>query len=200
MRSLIASLNQESGGTGTSTGARTRRQPPENVFTTLVDLLAPETSVAVVTSAPTALLDALLAQLPAAALLPDPGSSSSSSSSATTTAASSASAGGPVTAATLSALSAAQKRAALVRVLRSPQFHQSLGVLTAALRDGGLPTVAAALGVRVENGGYVPGGTVPLGGGDAVEAFVKGVERAVVDEDKEKKSEVEGEGEKMDTS
>lgn len=72
-----------------------------------------------------------------------------------------------------------QKRALLKKVLRSPQFTQSLASLTIALRDGGLPNISAALGVQVENGGMVRGGTVPLGGGDAVEAFVEGVKKTV---------------------
>lgn len=77
------------------------------------------------------------------------------------------------------AMSAQQKRALVKKVLRSPQFSQSLSSLTAALRDGGLPSVAEALGVPVENGGRVRGGTVPLGGGDAIEAFVEGVKKTV---------------------
>jgi 26S proteasome regulatory subunit N13 len=72
-----------------------------------------------------------------------------------------------------------QKRTLLKKVLRSPQFHQALGSLTIALRDGGLPTVAEALGIKVENGGYVRGGSMPLGGGEAVEAFVQGVKKTV---------------------
>ncbi|KAK3694842.1 proteasome complex subunit Rpn13 ubiquitin receptor-domain-containing protein [Podospora appendiculata] len=77
------------------------------------------------------------------------------------------------------AMSSDQKRALLKKVLRSPQFHQSLTSLTTALRDGGLPSVSEALGIAVENGGVVRGGTMPLGGGDAVEAFVEGVKKTV---------------------
>lgn len=72
-----------------------------------------------------------------------------------------------------------QKKRLLKRVLRSPQFHQSLGTLTMALRDGGLPAVASALGIQVENNGFIRGGTVPLGGSDAVKAFVEGVKKTV---------------------
>lgn len=43
-----------------------------------------------------------------------------------------------------------------------------------ALRDGGLPMIGEALGLRVVNGGNVRGGRVPMGGGAAVEAFVEG--------------------------
>jgi hypothetical protein len=77
------------------------------------------------------------------------------------------------------AMSSDQKRALLKKVLRSPQFSQSLLSLTIALRDGGLPSIAEALGVEVENRGLVRGGAVPLGGGEAVEAFVEGVKRTV---------------------
>ncbi|EJP69605.1 adhesion regulating molecule [Beauveria bassiana ARSEF 2860] len=73
------------------------------------------------------------------------------------------------------ALSMSQKRALITRVLRSPQFHQALGTLTMALRDGGLPTIAEALGVNLENGGYIQQGGMPLGGGYAVKAFVDGI-------------------------
>jgi 26S proteasome regulatory subunit N13 len=72
-----------------------------------------------------------------------------------------------------------QKRDILRRVLRSPQFMQSLGSLTVALRDGGLPSISDALKIKVENGGFMRRGGVPLGGGDAVEAFLKGVKRLV---------------------
>ncbi len=48
-----------------------------------------------------------------------------------------------------------------------------------ALRDGGLPTVAGALGIQVQNGGYTRGGGVPLEGSEALEAFVKGIKRSV---------------------
>ncbi|GAP86198.1 putative oocyte membrane protein [Rosellinia necatrix] len=77
------------------------------------------------------------------------------------------------------AMSLGQKKALIEKVLRSPQFHQSLTSLTMALRDGGLPTVADALSIKVENGGYMRGSQMPLGGGDAVEAFVEGVKRTV---------------------
>jgi len=82
-------------------------------------------------------------------------------------------------AAARAAMSREEKTALLKKVLRSPQFHQSLTTLTAALRDGGLPTVANALGINVENGGFVRGGTMPLGSGEAVEAFVEGVKKEV---------------------
>jgi 26S proteasome regulatory subunit N13 len=76
-------------------------------------------------------------------------------------------------------LSPAQKRILLNKVIQSPQFHQGLGSLTMAIRDGGLPSVAEALGIKVENGGYLRGGRMPQGGDEAVEAFVKGIKKTV---------------------
>jgi len=82
----------------------------------------------------------------------------------------------------MQALSVGQKREILRKVLRSPQFSQSLGSLTAAIRDGGLPSISDALKVPVENGGFPRRGGVPVGGGDAVESFLKGVKAAVEEE------------------
>jgi 26S proteasome regulatory subunit N13 len=75
------------------------------------------------------------------------------------------------------------KKTLLRKVARSPQFHQSLASLSLALRDGGLPGVADALGIKVENGGYMKGGAMPLGGGDAIRAFVEGAKKTVEDEE-----------------
>ncbi|KAI0022216.1 proteasome complex subunit Rpn13 ubiquitin receptor-domain-containing protein [Xylariomycetidae sp. FL0641] len=82
------------------------------------------------------------------------------------------------------AMSLPQKKSLVEKILRSPQFHQSLTSLSMALRDGGLPTVADALQIKVENGGYIRGGQMPLGGGEAVEAFVEGVKKTVQEEEK----------------
>jgi 26S proteasome regulatory subunit N13 len=84
--------------------------------------------------------------------------------------------------AAISGLSESQKRQVLIRVLRSVQLRQSLGSLTVAIREGGLPSVAEGLEIKVENGGFVKGGNVPLGGAEAVEAFVNGVRRTVKEE------------------
>ncbi|KOS16824.1 Uncharacterized protein ESCO_004759 [Escovopsis weberi] len=81
-------------------------------------------------------------------------------------------------AAALGSLSPDRKKGLLKSVLRSPQFHQALAGLTMALRDGGLPSIAEALGVAVEQGGYFRPG-MPLGGGFAVEAFIEGVKKTV---------------------
>ena len=58
-------------------------------------------------------------------------------------------------------------------------MRQSLGSLTVALRDGGLPNVSSALKINVQNGGFIRGGGMPLGGGEAVKAFVEGVKKTV---------------------
>ncbi|KAF2207502.1 hypothetical protein CERZMDRAFT_2928, partial [Cercospora zeae-maydis SCOH1-5] len=75
-----------------------------------------------------------------------------------------------------------QKKEILNKVLRSPQLQQSLGSLTVALRDGGLPMISEALRIKVENGGNIKGGSMPLGGSAAVEAFVNGVKKTAEEE------------------
>lgn len=84
--------------------------------------------------------------------------------------------------AALQSLDLSQKKSILRKVLHSPQFMQSLGSLTVALRDGGLPSISEALKIPVENGGFMRRGGVPIGGGDAVEAFLEGVRRRVKEE------------------
>lgn len=69
-----------------------------------------------------------------------------------------------------------KKKSIVKKVLRSPQFTQSLVSLTGALRDGGLPMVSQSMGIDVTNGGY--SGTMPLEGGDALEAFLDGAKDA----------------------
>ncbi|KAH7274266.1 proteasome complex subunit Rpn13 ubiquitin receptor-domain-containing protein [Fusarium solani] len=81
-------------------------------------------------------------------------------------------------------LSLNDKRSLLKKVLRSPQFNQALASLTMAIRDGGLPSIADALGVKVQDGGYLRGSGMPMGGGQAVEAFVEGVKKTVEEEKK----------------
>lgn len=78
------------------------------------------------------------------------------------------------------ALSLEKKQALLKKVLRSPQFHQALGTLTMALRDGGLPSIADALNIKVEQDGYLQPG-MPMGGNYAVKAFIDGVKKTVKD-------------------
>lgn len=84
-----------------------------------------------------------------------------------------------IAAAAMGSLEPAQKKEILTKILRSPQFTQSLASLTVAIRDGGLPSISEALKIPVENGGFMRRGGVPLGGGEAVEAFLKGVRNHV---------------------
>lgn len=169
VQNLLKSLQ---GGQNFQSGAQ------EKLFTTLADLLTPPSTLPLVESADEKLVVHLLSFLPPALLLlaqdvddvpADPNPESAM--------------------AAVNALSLEQKKDILRRVLRSPQFTQSLGSLTVALRDGGLPSISDALQIKVENGGFMRRGGVPLGGGDAVEAFLEGVKRHVeehgsADEDK----------------
>jgi 26S proteasome regulatory subunit N13 len=147
------------------------QQQGSQMFTTLPDLLPSPTTIPTIDSATQEQIDNLLSYLPPTILLIAQESAASIDGMVDPTAASATAA--------IEALSLDQKKAILKRVLRSPQFHQSLGSLTMALRDGGLPSIADALGVRIQNGGLVRGGSAPLGGGDAVEAFIEGVKKTV---------------------
>lgn len=140
----------------------------------LSDLLEAPTTVPMVRSADEGYVDSLLYFLPPSVLvLAQQGDGSTGAPDVE------GEPGADSAAAAIAAMSLGQKKSLLEKVLRSPQFHQSLASLTMALRDGGLPSVAEALGVKVENGGYMRGGSMPLGGGDAVEAFVEGVKKSV---------------------
>jgi 26S proteasome regulatory subunit N13 len=77
-------------------------------------------------------------------------------------------------------LSLEKKQTLLKKVLRSPQFHQALGTLTMALRDGGLPSIADALNIKVEQDGYLQPG-MPMGGNSAIKVFIEGVKKTVKD-------------------
>lgn len=169
-------------GNQTLRDRQAQTQEPK-LFTTLPDLLPSSITIPVVDSADQRFVDHLLSHLPPTLLLLAQEVDDISSVEPT-----------PDTAkAAMEALSLDQKKDILRKVMRSPQFHQSLGSLTSALRDGGLPSIADALKVPVRNGGFIkPGGGVPLGGGDAVEAFLNGVKTAV-------EREKEGEEGKMDT-
>lgn len=157
-------------------------QPQDKIFTTLPDLLPSSTTIPVVDAADSTVIDNLLSHLPPVLLLLSQEADDISSVDPNSETAKAA----------IEALSLDQKREILRKVLRSPQFSQSLGSLTTALRDGGVPSISEALTIPVENGGFIRRGGVPLGGGEAVEAFLKGVKASV-----QKKDEAE-EG-KMDT-
>lgn len=172
MQNFLRSL----GGAGAAGGSGSGyQQPQQKLFTTLTDLLTPEACIATLSNASPKYLNTLLSYLPPQLL-------TLSQSADDLTDFSSAS--NETAQASIEALSPAQKKDLLTRVFRSPQLYQSLGSLTMALRDGGLPMVAQAVEVKVENGGLVKGGNVPLGDGAAVEAFLEGVKKTVKEEDK----------------
>lgn len=148
-------------------------QPQGKVFTTLSDLLPSSTTIPVIDSADAAFVDNLLTHIPPVLLLLSQEADDISSVDPN-----------PETArAAIENLSLDQRKEVLRKVLRSPQFSQSLGSLTAALRDGGVPSISEALKIPVENGGFIRRGGVPLGGGEAVEAFLKGVKASVENKD-----------------
>jgi 26S proteasome regulatory subunit N13 len=140
------------------------------IYTTLPDLLPTSVTIPIVDSATPQQIDNLLSYLPPTILLIAQEAASIDGMVEPNS---------EVASTAMQALSLDQKKAILRRVLRSPQFHQSLGSLTMAIRDGGLPSIADALGVQLQNGGLVRGGSMPLGGGDAVEAFIQGVKKTV---------------------
>ena len=171
VQNFLASLN--SGNTASSS----QQTPVEKAYTTLPDLLTTSTTIPFIESASSQEVDTLCAFLPPELfLLSQESSSDPSSSDPDPTPAAGQAA--------IEALSTEQKKDILKRGLRSPQFHQSLGSLTIALRDGGLPMIGDALGLKVANGGQIKGGSMPLGGGEAVEAFVKGVQKTVEENEK----------------
>ncbi|KAI1759746.1 proteasome complex subunit Rpn13 ubiquitin receptor-domain-containing protein [Hypoxylon sp. FL1150] len=162
VRNFLQSL-QGNAGAGASQGEG-------KLYPLLSDLLTPPTTVPMVRPATEEQVDDLLSFLPPAVLVlaqqADQGDTTAEPTAAAVQAAK-------------EAMSLGQKKALLEKVLRSPQFHQSLTSLTMAIRDGGLPSIADALSIKVENGGYLRGSQMPLGGGDAVEAFVEGVRKTV---------------------
>ncbi|KAI9790247.1 MAG: hypothetical protein M1816_005272 [Peltula sp. TS41687] len=170
-----------------ASGSGSGQQSREKIFATLPDLLPPSTTVPVIETADASVLDRLLSFLPPTLLLLAQDADDLSSVDPSSETAQAA----------IQALSLDQKRDILKQVLHSPQFSQSLGSLTVALRDGGLPTVSDALGIKLKDGGFVKGGGMPLGGGEAVEAFIEGVKTTVGEE--EKKGDGDGDGERMDT-
>ena len=155
-------------------------------FTTLPDLLPPASTIPVLESADEAFVDNLLTHVPPTLLLlaqeiDDLSSVDPNSETAK---------------AAMEALSLVQKKDILRKILRSPQFSQSLGSLTMALRDGGLPSIGDALRIKLENGGFMRRGGMPIGGGEAVEAFLNGIRAAIEEEEEEEEAADSG---KMDT-
>jgi hypothetical protein len=166
---LLSSLQGGAGKGGQPQQQQHQRQT-DKPFTTLSDLLTPATTTEYISRATPAEIDNLCTFLPAEIFLLAQESSSDNSVAETSESA---------TRAAIEALSQEQKKGVIIRVLRSPQLQQSLASLTVALRDGGLPMIGEALQLKVQNGGLIKGGAMPLGGGSAVEAFVDGVKRTV---------------------
>lgn len=148
--------------------------PSSEPFTTLLDLLWPSHTIPTVEKGSEELIDALCAQLPTTPFLIeaevddvdkiDPNSETAQIA--------------------IQTLDQEQKVDVLKRVLRAPQLRAALGSLTEALKTGALPTVSQALKIDVQNGGFMRGGAMPLGGGDAVKAFLDGVKKTVEKESK----------------
>lgn len=164
MRNFLDSLK--------GSGRATANQGEGKLYPLLSDLLASNTTVPWARTASEEQINDLLDFLPPAVVVLSQQSDHGDSTAEPTA---------DAVEAAKAAMSLGQKKALIEKVLRSPQFHQSLISLTMALRDGGLPTVADALSIKVENGGYVRGSQMPLGGGDAVEAFVEGIKKTVQD-------------------
>lgn len=162
-------LKSLGGSAANSSGLQSASQ--HNAFTTLPDLLSTSSTIAMIDEADEAFIDDLLArELPSAliALEMDPDVSDVQELDEETADA------------VVMSLDLEKKKSIVKKVLRSPQFTQSLASLTGALRDGGLPMVSQSMGVEVKNGGYTgPERRIPLEGGDALEAFLEGAKDAV---------------------
>ena len=166
--SIIQNFIQSMGGDQSG-----QAQAQGKLFTTLQDLLTTPSTIPWVDSVDEAKVDSLLQFLPPQLITLAQQANADSDSMTTQD---------PPT--SFEPLSLHKKKDILRRVLRSPQFTQSLASLTIALRDGGLPSLSEALNIPVKNGGYMRRGGVPLGGGEAVEVFLDGVKDAVKDKEK----------------
>lgn len=158
VRNLLASLQ---GGT--------MSQPQSKAYPALNDLLPPSETVPMVQALDDERINNLLTHLPPAIIVLAQAGGADVTGEPSPDAVEAAK----------SAMTIGEKKALVARVLRSPQFSQSLASLTVAIREGGLPMISEALGVKVVNGGYMRRGGMPLGGSEAVEAFVEGVKKTV---------------------
>lgn len=165
VNNFLASLRGNNNLAQGEEGGDSQGQGP---YTTLSDLLTTSTTIPVINNATEAQLDNFLSYLPPTVLLLAQESSAQIDGMVEPTS-------GTAQAA-LEALSVSQKRAILKRVLHSPQFSQGLGSLTMALQQGGLPSVAEALKIKVDNKAMY------AQGGEAVRQFVEGIKKSVVEE------------------
>lgn len=152
-----------------SLGGGQNQAQAQDPFTTLQDLLTPSSTLPFVEAADDKTVDNLLSFLPPSLLLLAQDVEDVSAEDANP----------EIAEAMMLSLDLSQKKNILRKVLHSPQFMQSLASLTVALRDGGLPSISEALKIPVENGGFLRRGGVPLGGGDAVKAFIEGTRKHV---------------------
>lgn len=159
---------------GNLDGSSGSQQSGGESFTTLLDLLWPTSTVPTIENASDELIDALCAQLPTTPFLLE----------AEVEDVEQIDPNGETAQMVVQTLDQESKRDVLKRTLRAPQLRAALGSLTEALRTGALPTVSQALNIDVEHGGYMRGGAMPLGGGDAVKAFLEGVKKTVENEKK----------------
>ncbi|KAM4059725.1 proteasome complex subunit rpn13 ubiquitin receptor domain-containing protein [Hirsutella rhossiliensis] len=171
VRNFLESLRDQPGLSGRQ--QQQQQQQSDLPYPHLSHLLPTSITVSMMETASSELVESLLGLLPPAVMVLASGSSGFDGRQEPTT---------EMVEAAKASLSPDDKRSLLKKVMRSPQFHQALGSLTMALRDGGLPGVADALGVKVENGGYIRDGGMPMGGGHAVRAFVEGVKTTVREE------------------
>ncbi|EMT62085.1 hypothetical protein FOQG_07280 [Fusarium oxysporum f. sp. raphani 54005] len=171
VKSFLDSLRGPSGLSGGQ-----QQQTTDKAYPHLNHLLPTSITIPMVDSAPEEFTDTLISLLPPTVIVLASGSTDSVDGKLEPSASAVEDA--------KASLSLDDKRTLLKKVLRSPQFNQALASLTMAIRDGGLPSIADALGVKVQDGGYLRGSGMPLGGGQAIEAFVNGVKKTVEDEKK----------------
>lgn len=161
-------MNSLKGGNG-------QQQQGDGDFTTLLDLLWPSVTRPIIENASDELIDALAAQLPTTPFLIE----------AEVEDIDQIDPNGEEAQMVVQTMGQAEKRDVIQGIVRAPQLRAALGSLTEALKSGALPTVAQALNIDVEHGGYMRGGAMPLGGGDAVKAFLEGVKRTVENGDED---------------
>ncbi|KAF5022939.1 hypothetical protein F66182_5005 [Fusarium sp. NRRL 66182] len=171
VRDFLDSLRGQSGLSGGQ-----QQQSADKAYPYLNHLLPTSITVPMIDSAPEDYADTLISYLPPTVVVLASGSADAVDGKSDPPAS--------AVEAAKASLSLQDKRTLLKKVLRSPQFNQALASLTMAIRDGGLPSIADALGVSVQDGGYLRGSGMPMGGGQAVEAFVNGVKKTIQEEEK----------------
>ncbi|KAM5355986.1 hypothetical protein ACJ41O_002632 [Fusarium nematophilum] len=169
VRNFLDSIRGQPGLSGEQ-----QQQSADKPYPYLNHLLPSSITVPMIDAAPAELADTLINYLPPAVVVLATGSSEEVDAKPDPSA--------EALAAAKASLSLDEKRSLLKKVLRSPQFNQALASLTMAIRDGGLPSIADALGVNVSGGGYLRRSGMPMGGGQAVEAFVEGVKKTIEEE------------------